>query len=257
MKGDDSLIGKDVLDRLIAVSVLTKAAAKDLTKLSEDPFAARELVLKYGEKLNALNLSSLLPTVELVKRLDHDCTMLRAEFWNRFADECTKNGWKLVGSTTRRMLNQGLFIRLKDDKVEVEDIGLSFTPFVPSLVESLKPIVDRLLPEDFNEKQFMDLLIASYNSVPGQSERPVEDIYRAAVWLSQKANFWKQLSSKSFVPLIRPAFRAQLSQLLVSNSLTNSGHNLRFGTTSNPKDAWELYSPGEGRVVQIARMAIT
>jgi hypothetical protein len=77
------------------------------------------------------------------------CTQLRAEFWDRFATACAQQAWALHGTTSQRLLARGIFIELKDEHVQIESLGGSLAPYVPAVIDALRPEVTRLVPPPF------------------------------------------------------------------------------------------------------------
>jgi hypothetical protein len=150
-------------------------------------------------------------------------------------------------------LKRGLFIEVNEEGVNVENLP-PLTFHVPSLVKAIEPAVDALVPPGHDPRQFLDLIARAYDALGGQGEQPVEEIYKRVIWNVQKVTFWKSLNTSQFVTITRPQFRARLTQSLEIAQKTSDGRELRFGTTVQPREAWEMYSPGEGRVVQIGRV---
>jgi hypothetical protein len=50
-------------------------------------------------------------------------------------------------------------------------------------------------------------------------------------------------------------FRCRLSAVLAENVKPTHGRELRLTPTVTRKDVWEVFSPTEGRVVQVGRLA--
>jgi hypothetical protein len=242
-------------ERLESSAHLLAAVARGLRRPSADPFALRDEVDRLCARLEQAGLVALALPAQARAELSDLCTQLRAEFWDRFAAACGERGWDLHGTTSRRLVARGIFVELKDEQVYVEGRPGALPPYAPTVVEVLRPEVEALVPTDFHPEQFVDLLARAYERVPGEAERPVEEVYRNVVVLVQKEAFWKHLDGKSLVRLTRPAFRARLAVVLAA-APDPEGPAVRLGTTVNSARAWETFSPGEGRVVQIGRLAV-
>lgn len=102
------------------------------------------------------------------------------------------------------------------------------------------------------------VLAKAYDSVPrAGSECSLETVYRQCVFESQKPAFWRGPNAASFAAVSRSAFRYRLSEILRLGLLTNDSRAVELGTTTTSKDAWEIYSPGEQRVVIAGRIKLT
>jgi hypothetical protein len=234
---------------------LVRQGVKLSTHLPDDPFTARKAILSMGEKLKARHLDMLSPPPELMHQLESECVREKAEFWDQLGHACAARSWEIQGTTSRRLLNRGLFVEAQEEGVSIENLPVQ-TFHVPSLLKALEPVVDTLVPSGHDPQQFLDLVAQAYDSLGGGGEQSLEEIYRTVVWNSQKASFWKSLNPTQFVRVTRPQFRSRLTQTLQLAQRTSDGRELRFGTTVQTKEAWEIYSPGEGRVVQVGRMAL-
>ncbi|MFL5352683.1 hypothetical protein [Archangium sp.] len=230
-----------------------REASKELDKADDNPFVLRKLVAVLTHKLEVLGASSLAPS-ELSPKLEDECLRLRAEFWDRFSYACNAKGWELTGSTSRRLVSSGIFIEFDDDEVEIVELGIVLPPFVPSVIQALEEEVELIRRLRQEPQKFIDLLGQAYAHVPGEQERPIEQVYRAAVLAYQKPSFWRTVAPSGFARLSRPAFRSGLAEVMASGLRTSDGRELRFGTSLSPKETWEVFSPGEGRVVQVGRI---
>ena len=94
-----------------------------------------------------------------------------------------------------------------------------------------------------------------YDALGEQGEVPVEAVYRQCVLAVQPTSFWVTAEPSKFQSLTRPMFRCRLSAMLAENLKPADGRELRLTPTVTRKDIWELFSPAEGRVVQVGRLA--
>ena len=247
----------DWADDLLSLGRSIQAAIRKLGKLPEDSFRRRDELEAIAHTLSSLGLERLAPPKGIRDELSARCTQLTAEFWQQFSVACQKMDWSLHGTTSRRLLCRAIFVELKGEAVAVEGIAGTLTPDVPTLVERLKPEVENVLPKNFNLKDFITHVVHAYDRQAGASvERPIEDVYRASVLFCQKQGFWRTLDASQLVAMTRPMFRARLTEWLRLGLKTADGRALQFGTTSESRDTWELYSPGEERVVQVGRLGL-
>jgi hypothetical protein len=231
--------------------------AKAIKKLSGDPFVVLKQIRKAIAQLEELGMSGFAPPAEVIEGLESDCLTQEAEFWGRLQEASNNEGWELTGTTNRRLLQRGIFIEQVGHQVKLEGVRGVCTPHVPSLIETLRKEVKDLLPADANGyRNIVQALIDSYNITGGRGEVPIEKMYRLSVLQAQKPAFWSSLQMNAFRKLTRPMFRALLTKLLSEKELLGPSLTLRLGTTIDPKEAWEIYSPGEGRVVQVGRLTI-
>jgi hypothetical protein len=243
----------DWASRLAAASGVLKAASQLAGHPPEDPFQVRRDLRNITEKLKELKLETLLPPPEWMQRVEIECTRLKAEFWNQLAGACTQRGWELHGTTNRRLINQSLFIEAVDEGVNIETLPPLTTFHVPTVLQQLDPLINSFAASRQEPRQFVEVLQRALDSLGG-GERSLEEVYRGVVVQSQKPAFWKTVNPQQFVRITRPQFRALLAQVLQTGQRTPDGRELRFGTTVQAKEAWEVYSPGEGRVVQVGRL---
>jgi hypothetical protein len=244
------------LDKVLLAERTVKEVATLAAKMPGNPFEALSRVKEVIRKLEDSGLERLAPPAELLVQLNAACLRERAEFWDRLAEGCATKEWKIEGSTDRRIINRGVIIDLAEQEVRVDELSLRFVPHAASVMKGIQPEVQGLIPSGFDPQKFMALLTAAYDMLPGGKEKPLELVYRVTFLLSQKSSFWKGLHAGQIVRLTRPAFRARLAQLLVAGLRAADGRELRFGTTVVAKDAWEVYSPGEERLVQVGRISI-
>lgn len=228
---------------------------KNLARAGKDPFARKEQLKKICQVLSDLKLDSLTPPAKISAQLEDDCTQWVAEFWQRFMEESARLGWEVHGTTNRRLINRGIFLALKGEKLIIEELGVRLNLYLPSVVQRLKPEVESLIPKKLKLEAFMELISTAFEQVGGSSERSLDTVYQQAVLLSQKKSFWKAVSRERFQPLTKPMFRARLAEVLRAGLKDKDGRSIRFGTTVNRREAWEIFSPGEERVVQVGRIA--
>jgi hypothetical protein len=257
MAKDNARRQEDWVEALDRAGRSIAAAVKRAHDLPEDPFKRRHEVEAIRNSLSDHSLGNLGPPQRVLDDLTGECAQLAAEFWQRFGEGCSALGWELHGSTSRRMLCRGIIVELKGESVTVEGIAEAHSPHVPALVESLKPEVAMVAPDAFDAAGFMSQLVTCYDRLPGSgAERGLEDVYRTLLWIVQKPAFWRSLDPKQFVRFTRPMFRARLTEALRQGLKSGDGRVVQLGTTTQPRDAWEVFSPGEGRVVQVGRLGL-
>lgn len=232
-----------------------KAHARAIVAAGSDPFAQREQVERINKTLSEVDLDLLKGPPELLKTLDIECIEASAEFWQRFCSAANDNVWEVHGSTERRLVSRAFFVELKDDNVRIDGIPGRYTPNVPALIRLLKPRIDSLVLDKGTLQQFAELLAKAYDDLGGRGETSIEAIFRQCVLLVQPATFWANIEPAKLQPLSRPVFRSRLSAILAESVRLADGRELRLTPTVNRKDVWELYSPAEGRVVQVGRLA--
>jgi hypothetical protein len=192
-----------------------------------------------------------------IEELDAKCTIREAEFWNDLSALCERHNWALDGSTSRRLVQRGIFLELKRSRVVIDELLIEASPYVPALESQLEDAIAALQPSNARLPRFLDSVVEAYDFLGGNSERAVEDVFKIFVMRSQNQTFWKCPSGATFSNSSRPSFRAQLSFALASGAMCSDGRELSFGTVISSESAWELYSPGEGRVVQIGRISFS
>jgi hypothetical protein len=233
------------------------SAMQSLSKLPKNPFEARERVAVLTARLGEYEIEVPQELREVQSELDRECQRLDAEFWSTFHGACQQNSWSLEGTTSRRILQRAIFVNSRDGVITVEELQLSATPFVPELVDLLRGHIEGLIPRGFKPQTFLNKLAAAYDSLSGPPQRPLESVYRAFVCAAQKPAFWTTSNSKSFTSVTRPSFRACLAEALQNNAVCSDGRIPQFGTSLSPNDIWEIYSPGEGRCVQVGRISFS
>lgn len=241
-----------------AIGKQLQTYARAAQKQLPDPFARRNVLDRTNEALAKAGLEKLTVPKALRDSLNNDCIKQTAEFWQTFATAAQSQGWPIVGTTNRRLVARGVFVELKGDSVSVEGLPGRTTPYVPGLVDKMKPLIAQLQPDKKGLPDFMDLLARAYDDLDGAGkELSVVRVFRNAAILMQTASFWSTMDPKTFHPLSRPMFRARMANILEEGTRTKDGRGLRLGTTVNPKEAWEVFSPTEGHVIQIGRLALT
>lgn len=227
---------------------------KKIQKAETDPFAARSLCRSVNEVLADTEIENLKANEAILTSLNNACEIESAEFWSRFSAATTREGWTLIGATERRLLAYAFFISAKGDQIQVEGVTGSFTPHVPALISALKPIVARAACTDAELSKFADILERAWEACGGQGEILLEDVYRQFFVVNQPNSFWDSVEPQKINHVSRPIFRSRLSFLLSREVRSRKGRRIRFGTTLNPREAWEIFSQGEGRVVQVGRI---
>lgn len=257
MQVDEGFAFKSWIAHLDICGRKLSSLAKGLVRTdAEDPFIRKQHFEKADIILSELGLSSLAPPPTARTELENECIQQSVEFWKHFSAEASQQGWEIYGTTDRRLLNRGIFLELKGDKVIVEGLGTRLSPYIPSVIEKLKPEIDALLPKDGNLSDFTALVASAYEQVPGHEERSLEAVYRQSVLVYQAPGFWKNISQQKFQLLTRPMFRARLAEVLRLGLKSQDGRSIRFGTTMERGEAWEIFSPGEERVVQVGRISL-
>ncbi len=249
-------------DRLVELSKSTASRgkailriAKELSAIPDDPFIAARQMKSLAERAAEAGIpidQELRPILEEVEAIR---VRVHAEFWDRFSKACHQRGWTLSGTTPRRLLCQGIFLKLGSDNLVVEELQLDVTPYVHTLVEALAPHVAELIPPGHTPQAFVDALARAYDALSGPTEKSLEDVFKMFVNLSQKPSFWRFGNPAAFTRVTRPAFRARVATLLASGVKPSDGREVTFGTTLSADDVWEIYSPGEDHAVQVGRIA--
>lgn len=235
-----------------SLSKQLRACTKAILSSGDDPFGRLQNIDRAAKLLEENDLTKSL--TELRKSIEKDCLEAAAEFWQRFCAAANDAGWEVCGSTDRRLVSRAFIVELKDRVVSVDGLPGRFTPHVPDLIQILKPHIDRLSENYGSLQQFADLLARAYDSWGGRGDIGIETVFRQYVLLMQPSSFWTNLEQSKFKSLPRPAFRYLLSKMLAENTRAADGRDLRLTPTLNRKDVWELFSPAEGRVVQVGRL---
>jgi hypothetical protein len=246
-------LSKSLVDKAKSLS----AIAKDIAKVSDDPFVARKKLRSVEERLRKLSFDIPSELAKRIEELDADCTIREAEFWNDLSALCESHKWSLDGSTSRRLIQRGIFIELKRSRVVIDELLIETSPYVPSLERQLEDAIAAMQLSNAHPARFLDLVADAYDYLGGNSGRTIEDVFKIFVMRGQKQTFWKCPSGATFSESTRPRFRAQLSAALASGVSCSDGREISFGTVINSESAWEMYSPGEGRVVQIGRISFS
>lgn len=233
------------------------AIAKEIAKAPADPFAARKKFQSVEEKLRKLSLDVAPELTKRIEELDASCTIREAEFWNDLSTLCKQRNWELVGSTDRRLIQRGIFVELKRGRVVIDELLIESSPYLPAVERQLEDSIEAMQLSYDRPGRFLDFLAQAYDALPGASERSLEDVFRMFVLRSQKGAFWKCPSAATFSLSPRPKFRAQLSAALASGGSCSDGREISFGTVISSESAWEMYSPGEGRIVQVGRVSFS
>ena len=180
--------------QLGAVGKRLQAYARTLQKPPPDPFARRSLLDRTNEGLLKSGFGAFVASAVLRTPLENDCVRQTAEFWQTFDAAAKAEGWHIAGSTNRRLVARGVFLELKGETVSLEGLSGQDTPYVPALVEKMKPLVAKLQPEKRAMAAFLDLLARAYDDLGGAGrELPVEKIFRTAVLLLQPESFWSNM----------------------------------------------------------------
>jgi hypothetical protein len=228
---------------------------KEIAQLTEDPFLRRAKLKQMDEIIAQLCMDELRVPKVINTQLDEVCQTESAEFWKHLSDAVMAEGWHLFGSTNRRLIARGIFVELKDDIVLLEGSAKPLTPHVPSIIALLRPMVSMFVAKENDLVKFVDLLKRAWDMGGGRGEISLENVYRSVFVLMQNKPFWNNMTLTKMQPLSRAVFRVRLSSALESGIRTHDGYSIRLGTVLNQKEIWEIFSPGEGRVVQVGRIS--
>ena len=228
-------------------------AAKTIRTNLENPFVCREAAARLTRELAVPD--SLEVPARCQRNWEENCQVFKATFWDRLGRACAARGWEVYGVTARRLICRGIFVEQQENEVRLEGESKRLTPVVEDLMKRLEVLSATLVPRNFAPESFLRLLADACSAVPGEGARSLEQVYRACVSIGQKPSFWKYGLSEDFEPLSRMAFRARLSAVL-DGPLEGLDMRLQLETTINKAQAWEVYSPGEGRVVQVGKLAV-
>ncbi len=245
--------------QLIPLVAALSSAQRQLRTLPDDPFEAMKQIGVARDDLRGAGVETARVIDLILSDLDGECVKHQAEFWGRLEAACVTNGWELHGSTDRRLVNRALFVSISGPVVKIEGQPSTYTPYIPSLIAPLARWLQGLGGFDRAAiESFTGTLAKSYDSLPRPGvECSLEDVYRRCVIEMQKPIFWRNPTPTSFVTFSRPAFRYRLSEMLRLGISTADGRILRLGTTTMTKDAWEIFSPGEQRVILAGRISLS
>ncbi len=232
------------------------ALAKAIIASGDDPYKQREQIERIDKTLDETDLGALKATTGLRKSVSTACVEATAEFWQRFCLAATEAGWEVHGTTERRLVARAIFVELKDDFIAIEGVIGKQPPHVPLVIQTLKPLIESLDANKLTLRQFCEVLVQAYDALGGQGDLSLETVFRQCLLLIQPPVFWTTIEPAKFCILSRPAFRWRLSNILAENVVPADGREIRLSPTVNRKDVWELFSPAEGRVVQVGRIAL-
>ncbi len=231
------------------------AIAKAAVAAQDDPFSQREQLERAADFLDGIDVPALKGQEALRRKIETQCVEGHAEFWQRFLEEAKAAAWEVHGSTDRRLVARAYFVELKNGAVTIDGVTGRHSPHVPGVVQALAPLVKDLNTDKAGLQQFCNVLCEAFDILGGRGEVPIEAAFRQCVILSQPSTFWTNIDTSKFRPLTRPVFRSRLTALLADSLRSTDGRELRLFPTVNRKDVWELFSPAEGRVVQVGRLA--
>lgn len=244
-------------DDLSSLAAALGVTQKQLRTLSPDPFTALKQLDLVSRHLAGIGVNSV-ATIEVVRqKIENECLTLETQFWGILSEACRNMGWDLFGSTNRRLVNKAVFILMEGQTVRIEGADSGYTPFVPSVMTALSNQLQGLQGSGAELKAFLAVIAKAYDALPRIGQAcSLEALFRQCVLEAQKPSFWRNPSTKSFTALTRPMFRYRITQLLQSGLSTPDGRSISLGTTTMSKDVWELYSPGEQRIVQAGRLSL-
>lgn len=225
-----------------------------IQKTSIDPFRKKTLIESADKFLSEVGFENLRPGADIYTSIEGACRVESAEFWSRFSEAASLEGWSIHGTTARRLLARAIFVTMKSDEVFVEGIAQGLSPHVPALISVLKPLVAKTVSSQQELMKFLGLVERAWEIFGAKGEVPLETIYKQVFLLYQGNLFWDSIEPQKFQHISRPLFRNRLSTILERNICSRKGRSIRFGTTLNPKEAWEIFSQAEGRVVQVGRI---
>jgi hypothetical protein len=244
-------------NELTSLIAALEAAQKQMRTLSPDPFTALRQLDGVRDRLMGVGLRPLDAIERVRKEIETECLRLEVEFWGMLSDACRKAGWDLFGNTNRRLVHRAIFIALDGQSVRIEGALAGCAPFVPAVMTVLSEHLQGLGGSESELKSFLATLVKVYDNTPRPAQEcSLEALFRQCVLEAQKPTFWRNPTSKSFTALTRPIFRYRISELLRLGLSTTDGRTISLGTTTMSKDVWELYSPGEQRVVQAGRLSL-
>lgn len=242
---------------LRSLSAALESASRALHALPENPFQALRRVDKARQLLSTSKLSPIEALESVRRQVEEECLRCEVEFWGHLADECSRRGWDLHGTTSRRIVNRAVFISLENHVVRVEGAPSASPPYAPAAIQVLSAQMETLGTSEAQLRLLLAMVSRAYDRVARSAEEcNLEELYRQCVMEAQKPGFWRHPTPNSFVSLTRAMFRYALSEVLRLGITTSDGRTVGLGTTTMTKDAWELYSPGEQRVVLAGRLSL-
>jgi len=243
-------------DQIATLSATLGAVQKQLRGLPESPFEALRRINAARDALQSACIQGIEVIDSAAVALEGDCVRSETEFWGLLTEACGAIGWKVFGSTNRRLIHQAVFVSQDGRSVKVEGQPAIFTPDVPTVMAALRHQFQDIESSESELRTFLDLLIRAYEATSKTgSECNLEELFRCCVVELQKPGFWRNPVKASFVSLTRPAFRFRLSEILRRGMTAPDGRLISLGSTTATKDAWEVFSPGEQRVVLAGRLS--
>jgi hypothetical protein len=167
-------------------------------------------------------------------------------------------GWHVEGHWPKLYVERAIAVEF-DDRNRSFKVADRLIPkgTAADVAAVLEPLVRDLIPRNFSEARFIQLLADAYDELQeGKStQMSIFKVYRQLVLRLQKPNFWKDARAEAFVGLSIEQFRARLSQALLKNTTTVSGaRELRLLPPLDPKNALYLYQPAEKRFGFVGRI---
>lgn len=253
MANRDTTALESYFKKLDSLGKLGRGAAKKLADPDQDPFEAKAALAAVAKAAEAIGMSRQ-GLDEALAHLDRQCIQTRAEFWDRFADESSRRRWSVVGTTARRLIQGGVLLEALDEDVKVLESGLSLSHHAPTVARAIEAEVQDCEKWNKDPQRFVDLLLQAYDSLPGEGEKSLEQVFKAFVWVAQKPGFWRTLQPGAYSRCSRASFRAGLAGVMSAGSRAKDQRAPRLGTALSG-EYWEVFSPGEGRVVQVGRLS--
>jgi hypothetical protein len=243
-------------NQVATLSATFGVVQKQLRGLPENCFDALRQVNGARNALQSAGIKGIELIDSAAAALEGECLRSETEFWGLLTEACSANGWDLFGSTNRRLVCQAVFVSQDGRSVKIEGQAAIFTPDVANVMGALGKQFQDIECSESELNTFLELLTRAYDMTPKiGSESNLEELFRRCVIEFQKPSFWRNPVKESFVSLTRPAFRFRLSELLRKGMTTPDGRAISLGSTTTTKDAWEVFSPGEQRVVLAGRLS--
>jgi len=243
-------------DQIATLIATFGTVQKQLRGLPESSF---EALRRINTARDALHTAGI-PGIEVIDRaaaaLEGECVRSEAEFWGLLTEACSTTSWKVFGTTNRRLINQAIFVSQDGQSVKIEGLPTIFTPDVPRVMAALRDQLQDIESSESDLRAFLDLLLRAYEATSKTgSECNLEELFRCCVVELQRPGFWRNPVKASFVSFTRQAFRFGLSEILRRGMTAPDGRAICLGSTTATKDAWEIFSPGEQRVVLAGRIS--
>ncbi|WP_316395214.1 hypothetical protein [Bradyrhizobium sp. 33ap4] len=243
------------VQRAAAVSA---AAKKIIVEIDKRASAARleKRLVSLRQELQALtSLAGELEAMETSwsNRVEREFLEIEASM----RDALTSMGWHVDGQWPRFYVARGVAVEFDGQSRSFRVAGRKISDAsISDVIRALEPLVADLIPSDFSEPKFIQLLADAYDDVAAESSQvPILDVYRQFVLRQQKQTFWRDARSGAFVELTMDQFRARLSKALEKGVITDvRGREIRLLPPIDPKNAIFIYQPAERRFGFVGRI---